>query len=130
MSNWAASCNVLKCTTPNMCCKSTAVLDQSISLTNFTCTDSTYTCKLQGSADFKILVTTLLIILGFTIGIPILILIIDFFVIRRPCKYKMSVCEFFIFFICLCKCKAKKAEPDNNNKKKKESQVEKSYEKI
>lgn len=73
--------------------------------------DKMLTCRLKPQEDFEILVITLLIILGFALGktpaypgIPLLIMVIDLVVIKRPYRCKMSVCEFLINYMCLCKC--------------------------
>lgn len=81
----------------------------------YTCSSNELTCKLNPRTDFSILLTTLLIILGFAIGIPMLIYIIDFLVIRRPCNSKMSVCEFCVNYLCLCICCKKNRGADRAN---------------
>lgn len=81
----------------------------------YTCSSNELTCKLNPRTDFSILLTTLLIILGFAIGIPMLIYVIDFLVIRRPCNSKMSVCEFCVNYLCLCICCKRNRGQDRAN---------------
>ena len=97
---------VAECGLCPICCVSTTDADGKDA---YLCTDDQLTCKLKPKTDFSVLLTTLLIILGFAIGIPLIVFVIDFLVIRRPCNSKMSICEFCVNYLCLCIC-CKKAE--------------------
>ena len=100
LSSANAQTTVNDCSECPICCVTTTSDGNNV----YTCSDNELTCKLKPRTDFRILLTTFLIILGFAFGIPLIIRIIDFFVFKRPCNAKMSICECCVNYLCLCIC--------------------------
>ena len=82
------------------------------------CSTDTLTCQLDPDTDYGLLIKTVIIIAGFLIGIPILLVILEFLVLKRIACLKMSVCEILVNGICLCKCFRKKKDNPKTSKKK------------
>ena len=74
------------------------------------CSTDTLTCQLDTAASYSMLIKTVIIIAGFLIGIPIVLLVLELLVLKRIACLKMSVCEIIVNGLCLCQCLRKKRE--------------------
>lgn len=85
---------------------------------NYVCSSELLTCRLSPNENYSDLLIILLIIVGFLIGLPVLLTILDFLIVKRIC-FKMSICEFLINYLCLCICIKRKKKLIRKNDKKK-----------
>ena len=108
-----ANGTVASCSECPICCVTSADAEGT---EIYKCTEDQLTCKLKPKTDFQVLLTTLLIILGFAVGIPLIVFTIDFLVIRRPCNAKMSICECCVNYLCLCICCKKRMQKNKTIK--------------
>ena len=103
----AKTCKELDC---SVCC----VSDSS---GNY-CSTDTLTCLLDPSTNYDLLIKTVIIIVAFLIGIPVMLLVLEFLVLRRIACLKMSVCEIIVNGLCLCTCFRKRREDAKLARKK------------
>jgi len=94
------TCEELNC---SVCCMASSSGDY--------CTDDRLICFLKSSTDFTKLSIAIIIICSFLIGLPILLLLFEFLILRRINCLKMSVCEIIISGVCFCKFLKKRKLP-------------------
>ena len=82
------------------------------------CSTDTLTCQLDTAASYSMLIKTVIIIAGFLVGIPIMLLVLELLVLKRIACLKMSVCEIIVNGLCLCQCLRKKRESPKFGAKK------------
>lgn len=80
------------------------------------CTDDKLICILQTSTDFTILMYSIIIVFGFLIGLPVLLLVFEFVVLRRIGCIKMSLCKIITTMFCCCRLKRKRNQQAVVNK--------------
>ena len=100
------SCAELGCTE---CCGYDSGLQDNV------CHDDIYLCKLDPQNDFTLLFNTIIIILLFTITLPLIFYIVELIFLRRFKSSGLSVVEFIIEKICCCKNK-KNLHSNSNSK--------------
>ena len=88
------SCAELGCTE---CCGYDSGLQDNV------CHDDVYLCKLDPQNDFTILFNTVIIILLFTITLPLIFYIVELIFLRRFKGSGLSVVEYIIEKICCCR---------------------------
>ena len=68
------------------------------------CSDQVLNCQLKINTDFTKLMNFMLIIFSFLLGIPLILVIFDFLILRRIGVFRLSICEMLINGLCLCIC--------------------------
>ena len=93
------SCSELSC---SECCGYDSDLQDNV------CHDHHLICKYWPQSEFSILFTSIVIVLLFTIGMPIFFSIVELLFVTRSKFIGLSFAELIITYICLCRCRKRK----------------------